>query len=262
MTPQQKQNEKALELLELTNRFGSLLTTQIARKLYPVIKLDSAQRQTQRLVKALVEQGMILAKRTTKFEAQEIALAEKGARTLRAHGIPAKSGKDLTAGRHRKAINEALINAMLKGYHVFTEHEILTDKAPCKEYNGKIADGLLYKREEDGSISATWLEVEATRRGGRDLNSLCDWLIGTLPNARNQSTHTIKAGDEYLRLTQVVFVLAVKQAEGLEKRIRTKLGKMTDSEELEDYMRCMSFFSTSKPEHVQILDTKARMDNK
>lgn len=263
MTPHQQQNAKALELLELVARFGSLLSTQIARKLYPSIKPASAQRQTQRLIKALTEQGLSLAKRSTQFEPQEITLAEKGARTLRSHGINAKTGKDLKAGRHRKAINDTLISAMLDDYLIFTEHEIITERAPVKEFNGKIPDGLLYKREPDGTISACWLEVEATRRGGRDLNTICEWLLDTLPNERNQSTHLIATDSEDLRLNGVLFVLAVPAAEGLEERIRSKLTQMTDLEEVESLMKCMKFIiPEKKAAHVQILDTKKHMDKK
>src|SRR5450830_1042658 len=148
MTPAQTQNSKANELLEIVNRFGSLLSTQLARNLYPAIKPTSAQRQTQRLIQALLALGLILAKRDTRFEPLSISLSEKGARTLRAYGTSAKSGKDISPGKHRNTSNEALIGLMLKGFEVYTEHEILTEKAPCKEHNGKVADGLAYKLNE------------------------------------------------------------------------------------------------------------------
>ena len=90
-------------------------------------------------------------------------LASRGARLLQEQtGALAQSGNALAIGNpiHRACSNWFLIQAVQRGMGVVTEHEIATERGPCRVLRGKQADGLVIA--DDGAC--IWLECEHSQK--------------------------------------------------------------------------------------------------
>lgn len=150
----QERNRTAV-LLRLW-RFGWLTSRMIAALVWP----DAAQSlaMTRRTLKALVDEKLVIGRALSKGGAAYL-LAAKGARLLQEQtGLEAQSGNALAIGNpvHRACSNWYLIQAVHRGLDIVTEHEIATERGPCRVLRGKQADGLVIA--EDGAC--VWLECE------------------------------------------------------------------------------------------------------
>jgi hypothetical protein len=135
------------------------------------------------------------------------ALSEKGARLLRALGIPAKSGKDLARRfslshyHHRRLANEVAVCAVLDGYRIASEHEIASGQwlGGMGGIDGKKPDVLVRSGK-----CAWWVEVERSRRNARDYDKLLSWLTGLWADQRDVWSPAVLPDGYALR--QVVFL--------------------------------------------------------
>lgn len=144
------------DVLTWLARFGWLTGRMVAALVWP----DAAQAQAmaRRMLKALAEDKLIISRPLPKGGAAYL-LSAKGARLLAEQtGMTAESGNTLALGNpvHRACSNWYLIRAVQQGLGVVTEHEIASERGPCRVLRGKQADGLVIA--EGGAC--TWLECE------------------------------------------------------------------------------------------------------
>ncbi len=137
-------------------RFGWLTARMVAALVWP----DAAQAQTmaRRTLKALADDKLIISRPLPKGGAAYL-LSAKGARLLGEQtGLIAESGNTLALGNpvHRACSNWYLIRAVQQGLGIVTEHEIASERGPCRVLKGKQADGLVIA--DDGAC--IWLECE------------------------------------------------------------------------------------------------------
>lgn len=155
-------------------RFGALNRYQIGRLCYR--SAASKDSLGHKLAQRMLAKKLVL-QRKQKGAPTLYALSAKGAaRHLQEQGEGACFGSYLLRfdSRHRRAANDTTIELM-EAYgedFAFTEREILTGRAPLKTLDGKMPDALAVL--DDGGV--IWVEIEACRRGGRDLNALADWV--------------------------------------------------------------------------------------
>lgn len=144
------------EVLTWLARFGWLTGRMVAALVWP----DAAQGQAmaRRMLKMLADDKLIINRALPKGGAAYL-LSAKGARLLTEQtGQSAESGNTLALGNpvHRACSNWYLIRAVQQGLGIVTEHEIASERGPCRVLRGKQADGLVI--HDDGAC--TWLECE------------------------------------------------------------------------------------------------------
>lgn len=182
-------------------RFGWLTGRMLAELVWP----DAAQGQAmaRRMLKALADDKLVITRPLPKGGAAYL-LSAKGARLLTEQtGHVAESGNSLALGNpvHRACSNWYLIRAVQQGLGIVTEHEIASERGPCRVLKGKTADGLVI--HEDGGC--TWLECENSAKsrperhktvalvqdclGGEHLNEIAPslWLARLAVVATNEA---------------------------------------------------------------------------
>lgn len=223
-TTKQQHIEKMETAAFWLHRFGYLRNEDLAALMFR--GKASGLRLARRLTKEMVDAGLLLMAHNI-GEAAHYALSEKGARMARSiTGTSCKTGKDIlrTPSSHRDAANKVAINALIAGYAVLTDRELQT-AANRTTFGGKIPDSLLVKDEFDGvgvQRNYTWVEVENCKRGGRDLDTLCRWLIHwAFPN-KNGYIDSYRDG----YLAEVRFVISSPKAHGILDRVMGRMGEM------------------------------------
>lgn len=144
------------DVLTWLARFGWLTGRMLTALVWP----DAAQGQAmaRRMLKALADDKLIITRPLPKGGAAYL-LSAKGARLLTEQtGMVAESGNTLALGNpvHRACSNWYLIRAVQQDLAIVTEHEIASERGPCRVLKGKQADGLVIA--DDGAC--TWLECE------------------------------------------------------------------------------------------------------
>lgn len=155
----QEQNRTAV--LQWLWRFGWLTSRMIAALVWP----DAAQSlaMARRTLKTLTDEKLVISRAMTKGGAAYL-LAAKGARLLQEQtGADAQSGNAVAIGNamHRACSNWFLIQAVQRGLAIVTEHEIASERGPCRVLRGKQADGLVIA--DDGAC--IWMECEHSQKG-------------------------------------------------------------------------------------------------
>lgn len=173
------------------HRFGWLRTRDVAAlswtrwagkpmkgpSLAPVVGTASAMRMAQRTLRRMRDGRLLRAYGPD--GSVVYALAEAGARALRAADVPARSGKDgvrnFSSGyfRHRCIANELAIAGIVQGFRVSTEREIARGLWAGGEAGiaGKKPDALWRNGNR-----WDWFEVERSRRNSKDYATLQAWL--------------------------------------------------------------------------------------
>jgi hypothetical protein len=144
-----------LSLCRYLHRFGWLTSRMVARLVWG--DASQAWPMARRTLKALQDDNMVI-KRALPQGGDAYLLSAKGARFLNEReGMDASTGQGLAIGNpvHRACSNWFLIDALLKGWKVITEHEIATDRSPVRVLDGKQPDGILL-----GEGEAIWVECE------------------------------------------------------------------------------------------------------
>lgn len=144
------------DVLRWLARFGWLTTRMVAALVWP--DAAHAQPMARRTLKLLSDDKLIICRPLSKGGTAYL-LSAKGARLLSEQtGLTAESGNTLALGNlvHRACSNWYLIRAVQQGLSVVTEHEIASERGPCRVLKGKQADGLVIA--DDGAC--IWLECE------------------------------------------------------------------------------------------------------
>ena len=184
--------ENEVRVLRALHRFGWLRTRDLAALLWqrwarnptgepslkPPVPTASGLRMAQRTLRRLRDSRQVLTSKAP--DGSPIyALAEAGARLLRQIGITAATGKDMMRTfstshyRHRCIANEIAVGAIMAGYRVSTEREI----AQGLWLGGE--EGIAGKRPDvlvRGDGRMWWIEVERSRKNGKDYACLLNWL--------------------------------------------------------------------------------------
>lgn len=208
-------------ILYWLSRFGYLTARQVARLVYP--QHNQGEAMARRTLFRIERRGLVLRHRGQLGEHGYYGVTLPGARQVYdLFGLPAQSAKDVIRlpSKHRTFANDIAIHFLQTGWDkVWTEREIQTKQAPFRTLGKKIPDAAA--SDADGYV--TWVEVEASRRGGRDLRKLAYWLAYTAfpPITERQLTALDIAG--YYYLDKVRFVLAVPQAQTLASRLEHTL---------------------------------------
>lgn len=209
------------EVLKLLHKFGYLTAAQVAALVYPqhAQKLVMARRTLLRLHRrnlVLIHKGELI------YSEQHYALSLPGARVVyQLTGIAAESGKDVirAPSAHRDAANWAAIRLMREsttGTRVWTEREIQTGRCPVHVLANKVPDALA--ADEEGYC--IWVEVEASRRGGRDMQKLVRWLVhDAFPPVIDAQLISLNPPQDTLYLSAVRLVIADASAETFPQRL-------------------------------------------
>lgn len=203
-------------------RFGYLRSTEIALLMYPTAA--SSERLARRLMKSLSDTQLVIERRESVCEPVHYALSEAGARVVReATGAPCSSGKDLIreVSRHRDASNIVCAQAIAAGLDVLTDREIATSANPGLV--GKVSDGLIIDtwRDDGGDLVTDyhWLEVENSKRGGRDLLKLAGWFFRVAFPDRSGLKSEYRDG----YLASVTFIISNPAARTIRERLIAQL---------------------------------------
>jgi hypothetical protein len=152
------------EVLKWLGRFGWLTSRMLAALVWP--EAAQSQAMARRTLKALADDKLIMT-RTLPKGGSAYLLAAKGARLLAEQtGVEAQSGNGLALGNaiHRACSNWYLIQALHRGQSIVTEHEIATERGPCRVLRGKQADGIIVF---DGG-ACSWLECENSQKASAE----------------------------------------------------------------------------------------------
>lgn len=241
--------ENELTLLTYLYKFGYLTHQQIAVLMYS--ENSQGLRLTQRLVKRMVDNKLLIRHSGGYSERDYIGLSASGARRLssalgiattgatllaptqhrsNSKGIatPPASSKDVLRSptKHRNDSNWAAILLMREGHdEVWSEREIQTNRAPFRTLGLKIPDALA--ASDEGQV--IWVEVEASKRGGRDLIALVQWLINTA-FPRNGVLPFLNPPMDTYWLFRVRFLITANEAKTFPNRLTSQLQKQLGSE--------------------------------
>ena len=213
-------------ILYWLHRFGYLTAHQVARLVYQ--QHHQGEALARRTLLRLERRGLVLRHRGQLGEYGYYGLTLPGARQVYdLFGLTAQSAKDVIRlpSRHRTFANDIAISCLQTGWpKVWTEREIQTNQAPFRKIGKKIPDAAA--SDQEGYV--TWVEVEASRRGGRDLQRLASWLAYTAypPSADQQMIALDIAGHYYL--DRVRFALVVPQSQTLPGRLYRALEPLLD----------------------------------
>ena len=169
-----------VKILKWLNRFGGLLTRQVAALVWP--EASQGIRMAQRTLRRLAMEKQVL-KRELRTGGVIHVLSEAGARRLREHDIEAsaRGTRDLRWSKpyHRVLANDVAIRAHLQGSTVWTEFEIQRGRAPLRKLMGCIPDVLVCE-DPDHFNYIDWIEVENAAKSRARLGQmlkLADWML-------------------------------------------------------------------------------------
>jgi len=176
----------------------------------------------QRVVARLANTDRILVRPGGPGYSSHVGLSAKGAAEVRdAYDFQkVESAKDLlrTISTHRDAANDAaiaLINSK-QWERVWSERQILTGRAPFRDFGGKVPDAAAFSHEH----GVLWIEIENSRRGGRDMKKLAAWLQHwAFPPAASVSAFLDPPQDQFW-LGRVRFIMTNPKAETFPERLR------------------------------------------
>lgn len=217
--------QRVTEACTWIHRFGYLRSTEIALLMYH--GTASSERLARRLMQSLGDADLVLTRRASLCEPIHYALSESGARLVReATGEPCASGKDLIreVSSHRDASNVVCAQAVAAGLKILTDREIAT--SANRVFGGKVPDGLVVDDWTDDCGAQIrdyhWIEVENSKRGGRDLLKLTSWLYHFAFPDRTGYVSDYRDG----RLSSVLFVVSNPAARSIKSRVLAKLDEV------------------------------------
>lgn len=168
-----------LAVLTWLHRFGWLRTRDLAALVWP----DGSQSipMARRTLRRLSDDHEVLAHRLPDGT-PIFALGARGADRIRDAHPDAKSGKDLMRElrqfRHRNLCNMYAIRRIRAGDIVYTERDIVANRAPINAVMHKRPD-LLHTCEPSGQ-SLVWCEVETSWKKSSDYNKLVNFIAQTM----------------------------------------------------------------------------------
>lgn len=239
----------------LIDRFGYLRSTEIALLMYS--GAASSERLARRLMQSLADSNLVLQRRTSLCEPIHYALSEVGARIVReATGESCSSGKDLIreVSKHRDASNTICAQAMAAGLQVITDREIATGSEKEKNLGfGKVPDGLIIDDWTDDFGGLTrdyhWIEVENSKRGGRDLHKVAAWIYRHAFPDHSGRLSDYRDG----RIASILFVISNPAARQIKLRVLEKLASFAATGSAQD----QRWVSTHAPDLIKTIDITA-----
>ena len=196
--------------LGLVHLYGHARRAEIARAIWPESSVRMAGKMAQRTVGRLLGRRQLVDIPNV-LGGHSLVLATGGAARLRACGIDARAGGDMSSitgpqFSHRMLGTCYLIERQVQGHNSFGEHAIANGRAPVSRHElerrfHKLPDGLVLlpgvDRGYTGGLVADWIEVEASRKPDRELRRILAlaWEAG----AWLDDAHTVM-------LDRVVFV--------------------------------------------------------
>lgn len=241
------------EILYWLNRFGYMTAPQVAAIIYH--HRTQSERLARRSLARLVTHGFVLCNKGCLGAFNHFSISSKGAKRLwDIYGIRAVSGKNIIRlpSAHRDAANWTAIKLMYQGWKVYTEREIQTGVAPFKKMSEKVPDLLGYN--EDGMTM--WGEVEASPRGGRDMEKLVNWLVNNAFPINANYIVSLDPPQETLYLERVRFILASPLVKTFPERLRRALDK-----KLITHGMNAAYFTTNRVEFQFGLELNALIRN-
>ena len=235
-TTRQQARDSESVILHWLHRFGYLTAPQVAALVFKGYR--QSEHFARRVLLRLVQRGFVLRRPGEPGERGYYALSQQGAHLVReVYGVPAISGKDVLRqpSLHRTLANDAAIRAIQAGWKsVWTEREIQSRAAPFHHLGKTVKEqktkGTAEERQKvpdviaaDSNGLVTWLEVEASRRGGRDMKALARWLVYTAFPLGLGRMMPLDSPQDSLFLERVRFVLAVPQAHSFARRLSRAL---------------------------------------
>lgn len=194
-----EQNE--VEVLCGLHRFGWLRTADIASLVWPEAK--QAIQMARRTLRRLSEQNAVLSERLPDG-VPAYALSLRGAMRIRMQYPTSQSGKDLMRHlhqyQHRNLCNEYAIYCLNQGRPVYTERELLANRAPFKIVDGKQPD-MLVALDQDWQ-ECTWCEVETCWKKAADFDKLMRFIVHNTGN----SERTTLNPDQEIYLYKIAIV--------------------------------------------------------
>ena len=229
MDTHEQYRDTDLAIVRWLARFGYLTPAQLGRVVWPQAATPaSGTRLAQLAIARLSAAGLLLVRRSRPCLANHVGLSRRGASVLNSQlGVDACSAKDLlrTTSRHRDACNDTTIALLEDWPTVWTEREIVTGGAPFREFGGKIPDCAAF----DPEVGVLWIEVENCRRGGRDLDSLANWLhYWAFPDG--MSVAFLDSPRDNYPLTRIRFVLSSPAAATFPRRLKRAMTRYGWSE--------------------------------
>lgn len=203
-------------------RFGYLTPAQIGQLLWPTATSAGSQlRMAQRIVARLAASEKVLIKPGAPGSPSHVGLAAKGAFQVRQTlGLDSvETAKDLlrTISSHRDAANSCAIELIQRGWpQVWTEREILSGIAPFREFGRKVPDCAAF----DPEFGVLWIEVENSRRGGRDMQKLASWLANWAFPAGIPHAAFIDSPRDQHWIGRIRFVMCAPAATTFPERLR------------------------------------------
>lgn len=191
-----------LKALQAIHRFGFLRAAELGRLMWPGNATN--KQQGQRLLRKLIERGLVIQRDLPLRAGQAAVLAQAGVRLLAREGISSSTGKDIGSfpGQHKTGDAEAppaapsqqlvwqppaswrhdvyasgvLTLLMERGWTVMPEAEV---RRRAGRKMAKLPDGLA--RDPEGNW--WWLEQERARKSGPAMRQLADALIAVSDQA-------------------------------------------------------------------------------
>ena len=179
---------KELQTLLLAHRYGHLRRVDVARALWPSSAARVAEKMAHRTVGRLSERGWILEVFNI-LGGHSLMLAKTGAVQLRARGIYARQGCDMSSITspdffHRMLCTCYLIRRQGQGHQSFGEHAITMGQAParCRELQSrfhKLPDGIVVvpgaeRGYEHATSAADWIQAVSSRKPYEELKRIFD----------------------------------------------------------------------------------------
>jgi hypothetical protein len=177
MTTQHEQRRlKDANGLLFVYQFGWLRTVELGKLLWP--ESPASRQAADRLVRSWIERQLVIVRELPDHAGRALVLAKAGVRLLAENGIEAGSGKDIgrfkedgwlppASWRHDLIAHGVLCELHRDGYRIYPEMEMRRHA----EHPAKIPDGFAVKGD-----SGIWLEVEHTRKSGKEMRNLADAL--------------------------------------------------------------------------------------
>ena len=201
----EKAFENELKCCKYIHRFGGLTTRQLGRLVWP--EANQGMRMAQRTCARMVKDKRLISRKLPTGGVIYV-IGERGSRFLienDIHNVNSRGGRDITFSKpyHRMVSNDYLIDYLLQGQSVWTEHEIQQGFAPVPDVSidgrKKIPDGLVCLDHE-----YLWIEVENAPKSKLRLGELMS--LGELLFANSQYYKYIHNGRQHF-IGQLSFVV-------------------------------------------------------
>lgn len=185
-----KPGEVAARALYLVNNFGWLRAPELGRFLSP--GTDNSRKYAERMLRKLTAMRYVLPRKLPGQHAgTAYVVTARGAAWLRNHAVDDAAAITYRDGtnwgrsqngtwspppiwQHQVYVAGVLSLLYERGYEVVSELELLRMAAGAKKH----ADGVAIGRDEDGDEFSIWIEVEQSRKTGKNLDEMLEAVVG------------------------------------------------------------------------------------